>query len=71
MQTTTTKRALKRATPEQQHIRSIIREQIGHQLRKHYQACRTEELPQRLLTLIKKLDDEIPQAHSQAKSDSK
>jgi len=58
---TATKRELRRATPEEQRNRSIIRDQIGHQLSKHYQACTTEELPPRLLALVKKLREETPQ----------
>ena len=58
---TTTKRELKRATPEEQRNRSIMREHIGHQLKKHYQACTTEELPPRLLALVKKLHEETPE----------
>jgi hypothetical protein len=65
------KRELKRATPEEQRNRSIIREQIGHQLKNHYQACTTEELPPRLLAALKRLDESFPQAHSQSKSVSK
>jgi len=38
-----------------------IREQIGHQLKKHYLACMTDELPPRLLALLKKLDEERPE----------
>jgi hypothetical protein len=33
------------------------RERIGQQLRDYYRACATEELPPRLLALIKKLDE--------------
>ena len=57
---TATKRGTMRATPEEQRNRSIMRERIGHQLKKHYQAFMTEELPPRLLALVKKLDEEIP-----------
>jgi hypothetical protein len=56
---TTTKRELKRATPEEQRNRAIMREHIGHQLRNHYQAFfTTEELPPRLLVLIEKLKND-------------
>jgi len=41
---------------------------IGQQLRAYYRACMSEELPPRLLAALKKLDEEIPQVHSQAKS---
>jgi hypothetical protein len=37
------------------------KERIGEQLRKYYQAYTTEELPPRLLALIKKLDHEEPE----------
>jgi len=40
---------------------SITKEQIGHQLKKHYQACMTDELPPRLRALLKKLDEEQPE----------
>jgi hypothetical protein len=33
------------------------KERIGQQLRDYYRACTTEELPPRLLALIKKLDE--------------
>jgi hypothetical protein len=63
----------KRSTPEdrlnwvrireQSWVNSArIREQIGYQLKKHYQACMTEELPPRLLAALKKLDEEIPES---------
>jgi hypothetical protein len=51
----------KTPTPEDRLNAARIREQIGHQLKKHYQACMTEGLPPRLLELIKKLDEEIPE----------
>jgi hypothetical protein len=37
-----------------------IREQIGHLLKNYYQACTSQELPPRLLTALKKLDEEKP-----------
>jgi hypothetical protein len=40
---------------------SYTKERIGQQLKDHYQACTNEELPPRLLALIKKLDEEIDQ----------
>jgi hypothetical protein len=36
------------------------KERIGLQLRNYYRACTPEELPPRLLALIKKLDEKIP-----------
>jgi hypothetical protein len=61
MLTPTAKRASRRATPEERRNRSIIIEHIGHELRKHYQACKAEKLPPRLLALVKKFDEEIPE----------
>jgi len=68
---TAIKRGSKRATPEELRDWLITKGQIGYQLKKHYQTYMTEELPPRLLAALKKLDEELPQAHSQAKSDSK
>jgi hypothetical protein len=39
------------------------RDQIGQKLREFYRANMTEELPPRLLAALKKLDEELPQAH--------
>jgi hypothetical protein len=47
-------------TPDELRNWSLTKEQIGHQLKKHYQACTTDELPPRLLALIKKLDEKLP-----------
>ncbi len=41
--------------------RDQIREQLGHKLRDYYRAYATEELPPRLLALIKKLNHEEPE----------
>jgi hypothetical protein len=60
--------APKRELKEQRN-RVIIREQIGHQLKKHYQACMTEELPPRLLALVKKLDEEIRGDYEEIRGD--
>jgi hypothetical protein len=38
---------------------SSTKDRIGQQLKAHYQACTTEELPPRLLALVKRLDEEI------------
>jgi Anti-sigma factor NepR len=46
-------------TPDQWRYWSEINKLIGHKLRAHYQACTTEELPPRLLALLKKLDEKI------------
>jgi len=51
----------KKPTPEDRLNAARIREQIGHQLKKHYLACMTDELPPRLLALLKKLDEERPE----------
>jgi len=53
------KRGSNSATPQELRNWSITREQIGHQLKKHYQACTNEELSPRLLALLKKLDEEL------------
>ena len=45
-------------TRDQLH-RLQVNKIIGQKLRAYYQACTTEELPPRLLELLKKLDDEI------------
>jgi hypothetical protein len=37
---------------------AFTRMHMGQQLKKHYQACMTEELPPRLLALVKKLDED-------------
>jgi hypothetical protein len=44
--------------PDELRDWSFTSEQIGHQLKKYYQARITEELPPRLLAVIKKLDEE-------------
>jgi hypothetical protein len=46
----------KQRTPDD---RSSTKGRIGQLLRAYYQAYATEELPPRLLALIKKLDEEI------------
>jgi len=53
----------KKRTADELRDWALTREQIGHQLKKHYQACTIEQLPPRLLALIKKLDEDedIPQ----------
>jgi len=47
----------KKRTPEELHVWSYAKARIGQQLKEHYHACTTEELPPRLLALIKKLDE--------------
>jgi hypothetical protein len=44
---------------------SHINERIGRELTKYYQACVTDELPPRLLALLKKLDQELPEEKTQ------
>jgi hypothetical protein len=44
---------------------SYIKGRIGQQLKEHYRACATEELPPRLVALQKKLDDELPEKQKQ------
>jgi len=44
---------------------SLTKEQIGQQLRNYYRACTIEELPPQLLTLLKKLDQELPEEQDQ------
>jgi hypothetical protein len=41
---------------------SYTKERIGLQLKAHYQALATEELPPRLLALLKRLDEETEQS---------
>ena len=52
----------KKPTPENL---ARIRERIGHWLKDHYQTCTTDELPLRLLALLKKLDQELPEEKDQ------
>jgi hypothetical protein len=51
----------KKRTPEEDLNWAVTRNIIGELLTKHYRACATEELPPRLLALIKKLDHEEPE----------
>jgi hypothetical protein len=43
---------------------SYTKERIGLQLKAHYQALATEELPPRLLALLKKFDEETERSAS-------
>jgi hypothetical protein len=45
-------------TPDQLRYWSETYKIIGQKLRAYYQACKTEELPPRLVALLKKLDEE-------------
>jgi hypothetical protein len=38
---------------------SYTKDRIGQQLKDHYQACTTEELPPRLRALVKKMEEEL------------
>jgi hypothetical protein len=53
---------IKKRTAEERLNATRIRDHIGHLLKKHYQACVTDELPPRMLALLKKLDQELPPA---------
>lgn len=50
----------KRVTADELRNWSVARERIGHQLKEYYQAFTTEELPPRLLAVVKRLDEEQP-----------
>jgi hypothetical protein len=52
-------------TPEQRARWVALQKQIGQQLRNYYQACATNQLPQQLLTVLKKLDQELPEEQDQ------
>jgi hypothetical protein len=46
-------------TPDEWHNWCIARSRIDEELKEYYRACRTGELPPQLLTLSKKLDEEL------------
>jgi hypothetical protein len=46
-------------TPDEWHIWCIARGRIADELKEYYRACTTGELPAQLITLSKKLDDEL------------
>jgi Anti-sigma factor NepR len=46
-------------TPDEWADWCIAKNQIAEVLKEYYRACTTEELPPQLLTLLKKLDDEL------------
>ena len=50
---------MSKRTPDQLRYWSETNKLIGYKLRVYYQACTTEELPPRLLAVLKKLDEEI------------
>jgi len=49
---------MSKRTPDQWRYWAETNNAIGRQLRAYYRACTTEELPPRLLVLLKKLDEE-------------
>jgi Anti-sigma factor NepR len=55
----------RKSTPEDSLNSALIREQIGRSLRNRYQPCTSQELPPRLLALLKKLDQELPEEKDQ------
>jgi hypothetical protein len=55
-------------TPDQLRYWSETNKIIGHKLRAHYQRCTTEELPPRLLAVLKKLDEEIEPSPKQVEA---
>jgi Anti-sigma factor NepR len=55
----------RKSTPEDSLDSALVREQIGRSLRNHYQACTSQELPPRLLALLKKLDQELREVKDQ------
>jgi hypothetical protein len=48
----------KKRTPDDLRHWSLAKEHIGDQLKRHYQACTTDELPPRLITALKMLDEQ-------------
>jgi hypothetical protein len=46
-----------KGTPEEWRDWSYSKDRIGQQLKTYYERCITDELPPRLLALIKKLDE--------------
>ena len=54
----TKKRRFSKRIAEEARDWSYTKERIGLQLKAHYQAVVTEELPPRLLALLKKFDEE-------------
>ena len=63
--------SMAKRTPDQVYYWRQNNNIIGQKLRAYYQACTTEKLPPELLAVLKKLDEEVPQAHGLAKSVSK
>jgi hypothetical protein len=46
-------------TPDEWVDWCLAKNRIDDELKKYYQACTTEQLPPRLLVVLKKLDEEI------------
>jgi hypothetical protein len=56
---------IKKPTAEERLNAARIRDHIGHLLKQRYQACVTDELSPRMLALLKKLDQELPDEKTQ------
>jgi hypothetical protein len=52
-------------TPDEWHNWCIARSRIADELKEYYRACMTGELPPQLLTLSKKLDEELVKKQEQ------
>jgi hypothetical protein len=46
-------------TPDEWRNWCLAKDRIAEELKEYYQACTTGELPPQLLTLLKKLEDEL------------
>jgi hypothetical protein len=57
--------------PTVQRLDQAVRERIGEQLKQYYGSCIDEELPPRLLAVLKKLDEEIENGSITAPPNSK
>jgi anti-sigma factor NepR-like protein len=61
----TKKPTFSKSTDEAWRDWSYTKDHIGQQLKAYYQACTSEELPPRLVALLKKLDPEFPENQNQ------
>ena len=52
---------MSKRTPTEQQYWSVTRERLGQTLKDYYQACTTDELPPRLLAVLKGLDEDKPE----------
>jgi hypothetical protein len=52
-------------TPDEWHNWCIARNRIADELIEYYQACKARELPPQLITLSKKLDEELHKKQEQ------